>query len=63
MFWMAMAITFYYGGNVFLFLLNNFLLRLGADVHMGYWLIHSILNTVKSVLFAIGPWKISTGRS
>lgn len=63
MFWIAMAITFYYGGNVFLFLLNNFLLKLGADVHMGYWLIHSVLNTVKNVLFAIGLWKISTGRS
>lgn len=65
LFWIVIGILFYYAGNLFIFILNKFVLALGSDVHQVYWvIIHNLLNITKNILFAIGLWtKLKAAKS
>lgn len=54
LFWINAGVLLYFSGNLFLFMLQS---RLGGSEHAAYnayWVIHSIVNTIANVLYAVG---------
>jgi hypothetical protein len=54
--WISFAVLAYYAGNLFLFLLSNYL---GSDSVRMIWMLHNFLNVSKNILFAIAIWQAS----
>ena len=52
-FWVTTAILFYFTGNLFIFAFQRILLVEGSGLLM-VWYLHSALNFLKNILFAIG---------
>ncbi len=50
MVWINIAVLIYYSGNLFLFMLYNYLMS-------GAWLLHNILSIAMNVLFFIAIWQ------
>lgn len=59
--WIAFAALLYYGGNLFLFLFNNYLLEEQVLNHRNFWILHNILNISKNILFTIALWQHCKG--
>jgi hypothetical protein len=57
MLWISFAVLAYYGGNFFLFLVNNYLTYDESGTHKLMWILHNLLNITKNILFAIGLWQ------
>lgn len=55
--WVVFAILIYYGGTLFLFLFNNYLLSLSIVSHKAIWILHNSLNILKNLLFALALWQ------
>jgi len=55
--WIVFAILTYYGGTLFLFLFNNYLLSLSIVSHKAIWILHNSLNILKNLLFALALWQ------
>lgn len=55
MLWISFAVLIYYGGNFFLFLVNNHLTHDGP--HKLMWILHNLLNISKNILFAFALWQ------
>lgn len=56
LFWLAFGVLVYYGGSLFLFLFNNYLLAHQLQVHQNTWTIHNILNILKNVFLFTTLW-------
>ncbi len=54
--WIAFASLTYYGGTLFLFLFNNYLLSINLVTHKSTWVLHNSLNILKNLLFAFSIW-------
>jgi hypothetical protein len=57
MLWITFGVLTYYGGNFFLFLVNNYLTPGVAGSQRVMWILHNLLNIIKNVLFAIALWQ------
>ncbi len=55
--WIVFSILIYYGGTLFLFLFNNYLLSLSIVSHKAIWILHNSLNILKNLLFALALWQ------
>ncbi|HWY10428.1 MAG TPA: hypothetical protein VN026_03830 [Bacteroidia bacterium] len=56
-FWINTAVLFYFGGNLVLFIFNDYLIAHESSNHIALWAIHSVLNIFYNILIAIGFWK------
>lgn len=57
-FWLNTSILLYFGGNLILFIFNNYLLRSKTTDQLAMWCIHSVLNILYNLLIALGLWKV-----
>lgn len=57
MLWIAFAVLIYFGGTLFLFLFNNYLIANEPGTHRAIWVLHNMLNVVKNVFLSIALWK------
>lgn len=55
--WVVFAILTYYGGTLFLFLFNNYLLSINLVTHKSIWVLHNSLNILKNLFFALALWQ------
>lgn len=56
MFWLAFGVLVYYGGTLFLFLFNNYLISHLPKSHQIIWALHNALNIIKNVFLFISLW-------
>lgn len=61
-FWFYVAFLIYFSGNLFLFILNTYILQKSAKLHYEVWAIHSVLNILYNSLVSIGFLKIRYGK-
>lgn len=54
LFWVNAGVLVYFSGNLFLFMLQEWLSRVAPLQHANYWAIHSVANIVANVLYAAG---------
>jgi len=54
--WLCFGVLIYYGGNLFLFLFNNYLMTHSPEIHQNTWVIHNSLNIIKNVFFFATLW-------
>ena len=57
MLWISFGVLVYYGGNFFLFLVNNYLTHDESGPHKLMWILHNLLNITKNILFAVALWQ------
>lgn len=57
MLWIAFAVLIYFGGTLFLFLFNNYLIDNEPGTHQAIWVLHNMLNVSKNVFLSIALWK------
>jgi hypothetical protein len=57
MLWIAFAVLIYFGGTLFLFLFNNYLIDNEPGTHRAIWVLHNMLNVSKNVFLSIALWK------
>lgn len=57
-FWINTACLLYFAGNLFLFILNTYILQKSMQLHYEVWVIHSVLNITYNVLIGAGFIKI-----
>jgi hypothetical protein len=55
--WVVFAVLTYYGGTLFLFLFNNYLLSTNLVTHKSVWVLNNSLNIIKNLLFAQALWQ------
>ncbi len=58
-FWVSSGLLVYFAGNLFVFALIDQLLQPGIERFHGAWMIHTVLNVTKNILFSLGF--LSTG--
>ena len=57
-FWMSMAVLFYFSGNFVLFVCGKYMARLDIDKYVILWtIIHTFFNVLYNVFLSIGFWK------
>jgi hypothetical protein len=56
LFWIAFGVLIYYGGTLFLFLFNNYLLAHQLQYHQSIWILHNLLNITKNVFLFMALW-------
>ncbi len=56
LFWVAFGVLVYYGGTLFLFLFNNYLLKHLLASHQVIWVLHNVLNITKNAFLFIALW-------
>lgn len=54
LFWVNAGVLVYFSGNLFLFMLQEWLSRVAPLQHANYWAIHSVANIVANLLYAAG---------
>ena len=54
MFWVNVAVLLYFAGNLFLFIISNYLVTVLKDKLLIYWTFHNFLGITKNILFAVG---------
>lgn len=54
LFWVNAGVLVYFSGNLFLFMLQEWISRTPQPHHANYWAIHSVANIVANLLYAIG---------
>jgi hypothetical protein len=57
MLWISFAVLIYFGGTLFLFLFNNYLITNEPGTHRIIWVLHNMLNVAKNVFLSIALWK------
>lgn len=57
MLWIAFAVLIYFGGTLFVFLFNNYLIVNEPGTHSAIWILHNMLNVAKNVFLSIALWK------
>ena len=53
-FWVNVAVLVYFSGNLFVFMLSDYLVTVLKDNLIVYWSFHNFLSIVKNILLAIG---------
>jgi hypothetical protein len=61
MFWVASAVLFYAAGCFFLFISSNYALAESNEFLYAKWSIHSVINIITNLCYAIGLW-LSKGK-
>ena len=56
MFWVASAVLLYAAGCFFLFIFSNYALAESKELLYAQWSIHSVINIVANLCYAIGLW-------
>ena len=56
LFWIAFGVLIYYGGTMFLFLFNNYLLAYQFQDHQLIWILHNFLNITKNAFLLMALW-------
>lgn len=56
LFWVAFGALIYYGGTLFLFLFNNYLMTHAPDIHGNTWIFHNVLNITKNIFLFLALW-------
>lgn len=56
MFWVASAALLYFAGCFFLFIFSNYALAESNELLYAEWSIHSVINIVANLCYAIGLW-------
>jgi hypothetical protein len=56
LFWVSFGVLIYYGGTLFLFLFNNYLLSHSLKSHQTIWVLHNVLNVTKNVFLFVALW-------
>jgi hypothetical protein len=56
LFWVAFGVLIYYGGTLFLFLFNNYLIANLPEDHQLIWILHNLLNITKNGFLFIALW-------
>ena len=56
LFWVAFCVLVYYGGTMFLFLFNNYLIAHSLQSHQTYWTLHNLLNITKNGFLFVTLW-------
>lgn len=54
LFWINAGVLVYFSGNLFLFMLQEWLSREALAQHANYWVIHSVVNIIANLLYATG---------
>ncbi len=57
MFWINTAVLIYFAGNLFVFILTNYLVSILKNDLAVYWTFHNLLSITKNLLFAIALWQ------
>jgi hypothetical protein len=60
MFWVNSALVIYSSGTIILFIISNFLVFVLEKDQLEYWIFHNLLNTVSSILIAVGFFKMQS---
>jgi hypothetical protein len=63
LFWIAFGVLVYYGGTLFLFLFNNYLIERLPQSHQTIWILHNLLNVTKNVFLVAALWTQYTNRT
>lgn len=61
LFWVASAVLLYAAGNFYLFIFSNYALAESNEFLYAQWSIHSVINIVTNLCYAIGLW-VSQGK-
>jgi membrane-associated HD superfamily phosphohydrolase len=62
-FWLSFGVLTYYGGTMFLFLFNNYLIEYFKQSHGLIWvLLHNLLNISKNIFLFLTVWTNSRNR-
>ena len=56
LFWVAFCVLVYYGGTMFLFLFNNYIMVHLPQSFTNYWTLHNLLNITKNGLLFVTLW-------
>jgi len=56
LFWLSFGVLVYYGGTLFLFLFNNYLIEHFQTGNQVAWVLHNLLNVVKNIFLFIALW-------
>jgi hypothetical protein len=56
LFWVAFSALIYFGGTLFLFLFNNYLIAHLPKSHQGIWILHNLLNITKNIFLFVALW-------
>ncbi len=56
LFWVASAALLYFAGSMFLFIFSNLVLAVSNEALDGLYSIHSVINMVANIIYAIGLW-------
>jgi hypothetical protein len=56
LFWLTFGVLVYYGGTLFIFLFNNYLINHSPQIHRNTWVLHNLLNIVKNIFFFATVW-------
>ncbi|PLX07675.1 MAG: hypothetical protein C0596_09575 [Marinilabiliales bacterium] len=56
-FWFNTGILVYFSGSIFIMIFSNYFFTLSIDAQKILWLLHSIINLICYVIFAIGFYK------
>jgi hypothetical protein len=56
LFWIASGSLVYYGGTLFLFLFNNYLIAQFPDSYKTIWILHNLLNITKNGFLLAAIW-------
>ena len=56
MFWFSFGVLIYYGGSLFIFLFNNYLIKYLPTSHLNVWSLHDVLNIIKNIFLFMTLW-------
>jgi hypothetical protein len=57
LFWITFGALIYYGGTLFLFLFNNYLIAHLPERHQTIWILHNVLNITKNAFLFTAIWR------
>lgn len=57
MFWINIGMLLYFTGNLFLFMMEYYLVQVMKNDLTSFWLFHNLMGILANILFAIGFWQ------
>lgn len=57
MFWINIGMLLYFTGNLFLFMMESYLVQVMRDKFISFWLFHNLMGILANIAFAIGIWQ------
>lgn len=56
LFWVSSGLFIYFSGNIFIFILSNYILSYSKQLNYQAWIIHAMLNIVLYVFYSLALW-------